>query len=491
MRFRSAVLALGLAVLSACGSGSTDPAATSAESPESSDPTAATTSTLESATISFGDDVIPVISDNCASCHTGDGPGTTHLDMATAESFDGIAEFIGFKVSEGEMPPWPATNGSEIDFLWDLSLSDDERDTILGWVSEGGLIDVDPSTPIPATEPSFPPVEADLVVAADEPYAGEPGLIDDYRCRILELGTTETEWIRALDVRPDVREVLHHGVFFLADADTIEDARAQAAEDGRPGWQCQTVPRIGRSSAFQITAWAPGTGPMVLPEGAGIRVEPGDYLIAQWHYHYDGEIPADNSAVAVEFWDAAAVETSGGQLDQVWNQVLLGPVEIPCAEWEEGPLCSRTAAVARIQEEFGFESTLIPQFVNAGCGVEPDDFAAFTQGTASSTCDITVDGGEVVSLWPHMHELGTTYRMTLNPDTPDERILLEIDRWDFDWQMGYYPTEPLILADGDVVRVECGWDRSLWPAGLEPRYVVWAEGTQDEMCYSIITTRAS
>jgi hypothetical protein len=26
----------------------------------------------------------------------------------------------------------------------------------------------------------------------------------------------------------------------------------------------------------------------------------------------------------------------------------------------------------------------------------------------------------------------------------------------------------------------------LWPAGLESRYVVWAEGTQDEMCYTAI-----
>ncbi len=476
-------------VLASCGSNDEPtPNAQGAGGPAAT--TAVETTTTEAPGPSFGADVLPVIADNCASCHTGDGPGTTHLDLSTAGALDGIHEFVAFQVAEGEMPPWPATDLGEIPFKWDLSLTAAEAATITDWAAAGGVIDVAPDTPIVATDVAYPEIDPDLVATADAAYAGDATIVDDYRCQILELDTTDTEWIRAIDVRPDKTEVLHHGVFFLADADTLADAREQEAEDGQPGWTCQTVPRVGRSGAFQITAWAPGTGPMVLPEGAGIQVEPGDYLIAQWHYHYDGDAPLDNSAVGVEFWDDDAVAAAGGRLDWIWNQVLLGPVEIPCAEWEDGPLCSRTAAIARIQEEFGFESTLIPTFVNGACDVSPSDFAAFTQGTASSSCDIEVDGGEVVALWPHMHELGTQYRMTLNPGTPDEKVLLDIDKWDFHWQMGYYPEEPFTLDDGDIVRVECAWDRSLWPAGLEPRYVVWAEGTQDEMCYSIITTRA-
>ena len=92
-------------------------------------------------------------------------------------------------------------------------------------------------------------------------------------------------------------------------------------------------------------------------------------------------------------------------------------------------------------------------------------------------------------MWPHMHELGTTYRLTLNPDTPDETILVDIDRWDFQWQMGYYPEETLTFEPGDVLRLECGWDRALWPAGLESRYIVWAEGTNDEMCFTGLAIR--
>jgi hypothetical protein len=79
--------------------------------------------------------------------------------------------------------------------------------------------------------------------------------------------------------------------------------------------------------------------------------------------------------------------------------------------------------------------------------------------------------------------------MTLNPGTPDEVVLLDIPKWEFDWQLDYRPIETIVLDDDDVIRVECSWDRSLLDDDAEPRYIMWAEGTADEMCYSQIVTR--
>jgi predicted nucleotidyltransferase len=39
---------------------------------------------------------------------------------------------------------------------------------------------------------------------------------------------------------------------------------------------------------------------------------------------------------------------------------------------------------------------------------------------------------------------------------------------------------------GDTVRIECRWDRSQRPLDT-PRYIVFAEGTEDEMCFSTYT----
>ena len=76
--------------------------------------------------------------------------------------------------------------------------------------------------------------------------------------------------------------------------------------------------------------------------------------------------------------------------------------------------------------------------------------------------------------------------MTLNPDTPEERILLDIPKWDFEWQFNYYPIEEIEITPNDIIRLECTWDRSLRPPGLEPSYVLWADGSDDEMCFGII-----
>ena len=59
----------------------------------------------------------------------------------------------------------------------------------------------------------------------------------------------------------------------------------------------------------------------------------------------------------------------------------------------------------------------------------------------------------------------------------------------FDWQLNYYPVDDIILTEDDTIRIECSWDRSLIPPETEPRYVLWADGTADEMCYSQIFTR--
>lgn len=90
-----------------------------------------------------------------------------------------------------------------------------------------------------------------------------------------------------------------------------------------------------------------------------------------------------------------------------------------------------------------------------------------------------------------MHELGDWFKMTLNPDTPEEVVLLDIPNWSFDWQLNYSPIETVVITEGDTVRVECGWDANRRKPELEPRWVMWGEGTDDEMCIANIVTRPS
>ena len=39
---------------------------------------------------------------------------------------------------------------------------------------------------------------------------------------------------------------------------------------------------------------------------------------------------------------------------------------------------------------------------------------------------------------------------------------------------------------GDILKIECSWDRSL-RYDPSPKYIVFSEGTEDEMCFSTFT----
>ena len=97
------------------------------------------------------------------------------------------------------------------------------------------------------------------------------------------------------------------------------------------------------------------------------------------------------------------------------------------------------------------------------------------------TCNFTtLDGTEV--LYNDRVEAQWPLRLTLDPDQKSEKILLDIPEWSFDWQMNYGLAEPLQVKAGQEVLMECSWDRRVDP-GRAAKYIVFAEGTEDEMCF--------
>ncbi len=119
------------------------------------------------------------------------------------------------------------------------------------------------------------------------------------------------------------------------------------------------------------------------------------------------------------------------------------------------------------------------------CGESYQQLAAnYHDGVASTTCNYQVpESGTIVSVFGHEHTLGKSFRLTLDPDTPNPKILLDIPTWNFDWQMNYGLANPIHVNAGQTIRMSCTWDRALDP-NRPPKYIVFAEGTEDEMCFS-------
>lgn len=503
-------IAVGAAiVLTACGPLTNSDDSTSAPNSAASkntttiDPTtsitenAASTTTVEVARpasgISFADEVLPILETNCASCHTANGPGTAHLVLETAGDIsDFDAEYIAAVVDVGYMPPWPADDG-DVAFHGDRRLDDATRATMASWVEDGGILDVDPDTPIIAPRGPAALGEVDATLTG-EPYKGTvDNDSDDYRCQIYDPELDASGFLTSYGFEPDQTEVVHHALLFHVEAAAREAAEAAASSNPDIGWACTGLAGFGSAGETNlIMSWAPGQEPTVLPDDVGIAVAAGDFFVVQIHYHYEPEtadIPPDESTLLLDFADDVDLAAAGGLLDPIDLTLYLGPAEIPCSTSETGPLCDRDVAVAKLIEEQGRFAGFVGNALMATCGATVADFADMTDGIASSSCDHPAQPGEIISIWGHEHEFGSSFKMTLNPDSPDERVLLDIPRWDFDWQLNYEPVEQIVLQPGDTIRVECEWDRSKIPDDAEPRYIVWSEGTNDEMCYSQIITR--
>ena len=85
--------------------------------------------------------------------------------------------------------------------------------------------------------------------------------------------------------------------------------------------------------------------------------------------------------------------------------------------------------------------------------------------------------------WVTCTRSGKSFRLTLDPGTPKQKVLLDIPTWNFDWQMNYEFATPIHVKAGETIRMQCSWDRSLDP-NRPQKYIVFAEGTEDEMCFA-------
>ena len=484
MKISSSLLFIaGLAIIAAACGDSSD-----GESQPGGEAAATTTAAAESTTTAsrvdsagFATEVLPILENSCARCHTGNGPGTSHLRLDTVGDAIENSRFIVEAVRLEIMPPWPSSNLS-VAFRDNWSLSDEEREAIVEWARRP-LTDLDPSTPIVSSARIQTLTDVDMEISPTVGYDGEAGQPDEYRCFIYDPGFTEDTWLRGYEFVPDHTEVVHHAIGYVIPAERMDTAvQLDAADGDNGGWSCFGSSGTGSDEIF--LGWAPGQGPTELPEGSGLMIPGGDFLVVQVHYHFEDDAPPDFSSLRLD--TAAADELP---LDNVETVEFVSPAEIPCTSQETGPLCDRAAALAEAVSKYGIEGVLADSTLFI-CRSSVEDFAHMTNGTASSKCDLPARAtGELISVLGHEHELGTSFRMTLNPGTADEVILLDIPKWDFDWQLNYYPEDTFEISARDTVRIECSWDRALRDTDLEPSYIVWADGTNDEMCFATMLIR--
>lgn len=318
---------------------------------------------------------------------------------------------------------------------------------------------------------------------------------DDYRCFLLDPKVTQDSIIRTIEFIPQRKNYVHHAIMFRVTAADIPEAIA--ADKNGTGWPCFGGSGLGGMfssfvSSPWLSSWAPGRGVDVSPPGYGTPFKKGEQLVLQVHYNLlaanGGKIETDQSKIRIQ-----AIPAKGATVKQLKLELFPAPVELACPKGVTGPLCDRRQSLIDLASRTSPTSALESAGINIICGKDPFKPTAST----TSTCEKTATSSyTIVAAAAHMHLLGRTLTMVLNPGKPTEKTIFDEQNYNFDDQSATVLKTPIKVVPGDTIKVTCTFDPTLRQripqlAQLAPRYVTWGEGSSDEMCLGVVSTAKS
>ncbi|MEC8050967.1 MAG: hypothetical protein VX210_09270 [Myxococcota bacterium] len=269
------ILGSALLMVALIGCGETDDTVVESDNGDST----GTPATEESLT--FYRDVKPITDAHCVRCHDPEGVG--YFDMTDPETVVVWAGAIKASTMNGTMPPYGAKPADdctpEHNFIGDISLTDEQIETIAAWV-DGGAELGEPSDD--TSEPVYPVTTLDAFDFEGVPMTPievEDG-DDSFICVVIDPNFTEETWINGVEVVADNIKLAHHMVLFT---DPTRASLDKADENG-------TYPCFGSAGVpgSVLYAWAPGAAPLDLPADKATRVAPGTLFVMQMHYSPQG-----------------------------------------------------------------------------------------------------------------------------------------------------------------------------------------------------------
>ncbi len=369
----------------------------------------------------YAGQIAGLLAARCALCHQ---PGqAAPFTLANYEQAAGWAPMIREVVSTGRMPPWFA-DPRHGRFANDARLSEDEKELLLGWIDAG-------------CPPGEEGASAAPTATGGGPKSGDFGYGHGWRIpppdQVIYMAD---EPFRV----PADGQVEYQ--YYLVDPGFTEDKYIQAVEV-RPGAPAvvhhalvsivgEADGPLGFGASGVLMNYAPGMQPTVLPPGTALHVPAGAKFLFQMHYTPSGTEQLDRTRMGIALADAATIK----------HGITGGAVANPAIEIPAGAASHRETAQRTFEE-----------------------------------------GVLLTSLSPHMHRRGKSFRFdAVYPDGRRE-TLLDVPRYDYNWQLHYFLAEPKPLPAG--TRLECiaHYDNSAAnPANPDPGETVrWGEQTREEM----------
>lgn len=373
----------------------------------------------ESSDITYSNQIARVLQRNCVECHR--AGEIAPFALTDYEEVAGWAEMIHEVVQDGRMPPWHA-----------------EPDPA---THDGGHYQ---------GERLMSAADKQLIadwVAAGAPQ-GDPADLPESE-RYVSGWRLPKQPDQVIPMRSVPFEVPAEGVieyqYFAADPRFTEDRWIQAA-DIVPGDRSVVhhvivfvSPPIDaeRRGLGWLTAYVPGQSSMVLPKGQARLVPAGSKFIFQMHYTPTGSAEQDLTKLGLVFADEANVK------EEVITQYAVN------ADFEIPPHASKYKVTARI-----------------------DHFPP---------------SGRLLGMGPHMHVRGKSFKFTgvypSESQSPQQQVVLDVPRYDFNWQHNYRLLNPIETKAGFAIQCEATFDNSAGNlVNPDPSASVrWGDQTFEEM----------
>ncbi|HLK62360.1 MAG TPA: tetratricopeptide repeat protein [Bryobacteraceae bacterium] len=377
----------------------------------------------------FAHDIAPILYQSCAPCHHTGGPAP--FPLIRYEDVKRHAAQIAAVTSKHYMPPFLPEAGHG-DFADERRLTPEQIRQIGDWAAANAP--EGPPTAIPAP-PQFPDGwqlgPPDLILQAGSSVqvtASGPDLFWNF---IFTPALPSPRYVRAIEIRPGNRSVVHHANLLVDRSGTAQRAASRGSK-GFPGMDL-TVVRSPYDPDGHFLYWKPGAVPHVEPDGFSWRLNPSDVLVLNTHLHPSGKPEQERPSVGIYFTSKP-------------------PAHFPLLLQLEHDTALRIPAGA---SDF----------------VVSDDF----------TLPMDVD---VLAVYPHAHYLGKLLEAYATLPDGSRKWLVRIPDWDLNWQSVFYYREPLPLPKGAVLSMRYHYDNSaanIRNPHQPPRPVTNGNQSTDEM----------
>jgi Tfp pilus assembly protein PilF len=377
----------------------------------------------------FAQDVAPILYRACVECHH-PGEAAPFSLMSYADAGKRAAQ-IAAVTSSRFMPPWLPDAGYG-DFEGERRLTGEEIRTISAWSAAGAPEGSAGQIPEPPRfSGNWRLGEPDLIVQAPAAFRVPASGPDVYWNFVLKAGIPSARYVRAIEIRPGDRKVVHHANLLV---DRTGSAHLREAAPGAGfGGMDLAVMRSPFDPPGHFLFWKPGSAPHQEPPGFVWQLDPGDELVLNVHLHPSGKAEEIRPLLGLYFTDQP-------------------PTRFPLLVQLEN---NRALDIPSGARDF----------------VVKDEFR------------VPLDS-DVLAIYPHAHDLGRLLEAYATLPDGARQWLIRISDWNRAWEAVYYYRAPVFLPKGTVVSMRYHYDNSaanVRNPNQPPRRVQAGNKATDEM----------